>query len=151
MTRQTKLQLNRDDKWLLSRLDDLWDRYFSDIPQNNEQSSSANKVFIKFGRFAKYRLGSIRLDKKSKSSFITITSMFKNLSIPQEVVDHTISHELTHYAHGFSSVHPRLHRYPHAGGVVKKEMAERGMGYLYKAYKEWIKGYRKALRKNYGR
>lgn len=143
MTRQTKIKFNRDDQWLLSRLDFIWSKYFDDIPQKN-------RVYIKFGKFAKYRLGSIRLIKQTKASLITITSMFKDLSITQQVIDHTIGHELVHYAHGFSSVHPRLHRYPHAGGVVKKEMEERGMGYLYKAYKEWIKGYRKTLRKNYG-
>ena len=143
MTSQTKIIFDRDDKWLLFRLDDLWEKYFSDIPQTN-------KVFIKFGRFAKFRLGSIKLNKKTNASLITITAMFKNSSVPKEVIDHTIGHELVHYAHGFSSIHPRLHRYPHAGGVVKKEMAERGMEYLYDAYKKWIKQYRSSLRKHYG-
>lgn len=139
MTSQSETAINRDDIWLLSRLDHIWNKYFPDIPK-------INKVFIKFGRFAKYRLGSIRLDKKTKISFITITSMFKDPKIPPKVVDHTIGHELVHYAHGFSSVHPRLHKYPHAGGVVKKEMAERGMGYLYDAYKQWVKSYRQTAR-----
>ncbi len=143
MIRQTKIEPDRNDLWLLSRLDFIWSKYFDDIPQKN-------RVFIKFGRFAKYRLGSIKLKSKTKDSLITITSMFKNSSIPEEVIDHTIGHELVHYTHGFSSVHPRLHRYPHAGGVVKKEMSERGMGYLYEAYKEWIKSYRKSLRIRYG-
>ena len=143
MTSQTKKTLDRDDKWLLSRLDYIWDKYFSEIPQTN-------KVFIKFGRFAKYRLGSIKLDKRSKASFITITSMFKDNKIVQEVIDHTIGHELVHYAHGFSSTNPRLHKYPHAGGVVKKEMSDRGMEHLYNAYKEWIKDYRQILKKAYG-
>lgn len=134
---------NRDNLWLLSRLDFIWSKFFEDIPQKN-------RVYIKFGRFAKYRLGSIRLINKTKDSLITITSMFKNSSIPQEVVDHTIGHELVHYAHGFSSVHPKLHRYPHAGGVVKREMEKRGMGYLYEAYKQWIKDYRLSLRRKYG-
>lgn len=138
MTIQSKITLKRDNNWLLSRLDFIWGKYFSDTTQTN-------KVFIKFGRYAKYRLGSIRLNRKTKASFIVITSMFKDPKIPAEVVDHTIGHELTHYAHGFSSIQPRLHRYPHAGGVVKKEMMERGMGYLHKAYKEWVKGYRKEL------
>lgn len=128
----------RDNTWLLFRLDSLWGKYFPDVAQNN-------KVYIKFGRFAKYRLGSIRLNRSTKSSYITITSMFKDPNIPAEVVDHTIGHELVHYAHGFSSTQPRLHRYPHAGGVVKKEMDERGMGYLHDAYREWIKQYRKKL------
>ena len=138
MTSYLKNQLSRDNNWLLSRLDFIWTMYFSDIPQKN-------KVFIKFGRNAKYRLGSIRLNKRTKASFITITSMFKDSKIPSEVVDHTIGHELTHYAHGFSSVHPRLHRYPHAGGVVKREMETRGMGHLHTAYKNWIKQYRKQI------
>ncbi|MBI4039195.1 hypothetical protein HY384_04555 [Candidatus Daviesbacteria bacterium] len=135
--------LPRDNKWLLSRLDYLWSEYFSDVPQNN-------KVFISFGRFAKYRLGSIRLNKRTKSSIITITRMFKDQRIPSQVVDHTIAHELVHYAHGFSSQHPKLHKYPHAGGVVKREMSERGMGYLYDFYKKWIIEYRQLLRKQHG-
>jgi len=72
--------------------------------------------------------------------------MFRDLSIPQEVVDHTIGHELVHYAHGFSSTQPRLHKYPHAGGVVKREMTERGMEYLHKAYKAWVIKYKEQLR-----
>lgn len=128
----------RNNNWLLSRLDHLWNTHFSDVPQTN-------KVFIKFGRYAKYRLGSIKLNKRTKASLITITSMFRDLEIPAEVVDHTIGHELTHYAHGFSSTQPRLHKYPHAGGVVKREMTERGMGYLHTAYQMWVKGYRKKL------
>jgi len=71
--------------------------------------------------------------------------MFKDPKIPPEVVDHTIGHELVHYTHGFSSIHPRLHKYPHAGGVVRKEMTERGMDYLYRAYKDWMKQYRRTL------
>lgn len=138
MTSYSKIAMKRDNSWLLSRLDFIWTKHFADIPQTN-------KVFIKFGRFAKYRLGSIRLNKQTKASFITITSMFKDSRIPMEVVDHTIGHELTHYAHGFSSNHPRLHKYPHAGGVVKKEMEDRGMGHLHTAYKNWIKEYRKKL------
>ena len=129
----------RNDIWLLHRLDIIWSKYFNDVPQNN-------KVFIKFGRFAKLRLGSIKLDPKTKSSFITITGMFKNLKIPQAVVDCTIGHELTHYSHGFSSPHARMHKYPHEGGVVKREMEARGMGHLLKAYREWTKKYRESFR-----
>lgn len=138
MTIKTKITPKRDNIWLLSRLDFIWSEYFSDIPQTN-------KVFIKFGRFSKFRLGSIKLNRTTKSSHITITAMFKDLEIPAEVVDHTIGHELTHYAHGFSSTHPRLHKYPHAGGVVRLEMRNRGMEHLYDAYQLWIKKYRKKL------
>lgn len=139
LNRRDKRSLTlRDNNWLLSRLDFLWTKHFDDIPQTN-------KVFIRFGRYAKYRLGSIKLNRRTKDSLITITAMFKDLKIPQEVVDHTIGHELTHYAHGFSSTQPRLHKYPHAGGVVKREMTERGMGYLHTAYQAWVKEYRKKL------
>ncbi len=134
-------KVDRDDKWLLSRLDYLWSTYFSDVNQ-------LNPVFIKFGRFARLRFGSIQFDPRRKFSLITITGMFKNSNIPAEVIDHTIAHELVHYTHGFSSPHERAHRHPHAGGVIKKEMAERNILFLYEAYQKWIKGYRQEL-KNY--
>lgn len=129
---------SRDNNWLLSRLDFIWSNYFNDITQDNP-------LFIKFGRYSKYRLGSIKLDRKTNKSYITITGMFKDGKIPQEVVDHTLAHELTHYAHGFSSKRVRLHKYPHAGGVVQKEMKKRGMAYLINMYKDWIKDYKKQL------
>lgn len=129
---------SRDDKWLLSRLDYLWENFFVDVDQ-------ANPVFIKFGKFSRFRLGSIRLEKTTKKSFITITGMFKDLKIPVEVVDHTIAHELCHYAHGFSSPRPRLHKYPHHGGVIKKELGSRNLSHLAKAYQQWLKFYRKTL------
>ncbi len=128
----------RDNYWLLSRLNDLWSNYFSDVVRENP-------IIIKFGRYSKYRLGSIKLHRHSGYSFITITGMFKDLSIPPEVVDHTIAHELTHYAHGFSSQKTRLHKYPHAGGVVRREMSERGMQHLNDAYRQWVKIYREQL------
>ncbi len=130
--------LKRDDKWLLSRLDFLWTNYFEDVRQ-------VNRVYIKFGRNSKYRLGSIRFDRRTKESFIVITSLFKDPEVPQEVIDHTIAHELCHYTHGFSSPKPRMHRYPHSGGVIKRELSERRLGHLYKAYKQWLKQYRKSL------
>lgn len=132
----------RDNNWLLARLDDLWTSYFDDI-------ETLNPVFIRFGRFSKYRLGSIKLNRRTGASLITITGMFKSARIPQQVVDHTIAHELVHYAHGFSSNKKRLHKYPHAGGVVDKEMRSRGMGYLLEAYKKWVKEYREQFQRSY--
>ena len=128
----------RDNKWLLLRLVSIWSKYFCDVDE-------INPIQIKFGRYSKYRLGSIKLEKKSRSSTITITSMFRDKNIPSKVVDHTIAHELVHYAHGFSSKRTRLHKYPHAGGVVQKEMEERGVGYLNKAYRKWVVGYKQQL------
>lgn len=132
----SKVILNRDNKWLLSRLDQIWSGYFPDVKQRN-------RVFIKFGRHAKFRLGSIRLDKKTGNSLITLTALFKNNKVPQEVVDHTIAHELCHYTHGFSSPRPRLHKYPHHGGVIRKELISRRLGHLVNSYKNWVRQYRK--------
>lgn len=129
----------RNNIWLLSRLDFLWSKYFIDVSQ-------VNPVFIRFGRYSKYRLGSIRLDPVNKHSYITITSMFKDEKVPIEVIDHTIAHELCHYSHGFSSPIPRLHKYPHHGGIIKKEMEGRALHHLVKAYADWLKSYRKQLK-----
>jgi hypothetical protein len=128
----------RDDVWLLTRLNHLWDVYFDNVSQDNP-------VFIRFGRYSRFRLGSIRLERTTKKSYITITGMFKDPRIPTEVVDHTIAHELCHYTHGFSSTKPRLHKYPHHGGVIKKELESRGMHKLVKAYLIWLSEYRKTL------
>lgn len=131
-------KIPRDNRWLLSRLDNIWSKHFQDIEQ-------VNPLFIRFGRYSKFRLGSIRLDRKTDKSYITITGMFKDHKIPQEVVDHTLAHELVHYTHGFSSKRTRLHKYPHAGGIVNQEMRKRGMGYLLTAYRSWIKEYKQQL------
>lgn len=128
----------RDDKWLLSRLDNLWTNYFGDVTQENP-------IFIRFGRYSRFRLGSIRLDRLSKKTYITITGMFKDPNIPMAVVDQTIAHEMCHYTHGFSSPKTRLHKYPHSGGVIKKELEDRKLGHLYKAYRDWAEVYKKTL------
>lgn len=130
---------SRDNFWLLSRLDYLWTNYFQDVTQDNP-------IFIKFGRYSKFRLGSIKFDPRTKHSYITITSMFKDQAIPTEVVDHTIAHELCHYTHGFSSPKKKMHKYPHHGGVIKQELSERGLHHLSAAYSAWVKIYRKQLR-----
>lgn len=136
------LNSKRDDIWLLSRLDYLWSSYFTNVSQ-------INPVFIRFGRYSRLRLGSIKLDRLTKKSYITITGRFKDPNIPVAVVDHTIAHELCHYAHGFSSPRQRLHKYPHHGGVIKKELAARGLQQLSVAYGKWVKQYREQLRKIY--
>ncbi len=133
----------RDNIWLLSRLDHLWSTYFSDVTQDNP-------IFIQFGRYSKFRLGSIKYDPARNKSIITITSMFKDPSIPVEIVDHTIGHELCHYTHGFSSPKEKMHRYPHSGGVIQKELEERNLHHLVRAYKQWVKEYRNKLKKERG-
>ncbi len=133
------IQPERDNTWLLARLNYLWEAHFADVEQ-------INPVFIEFGRFSRLRLGSIKYDPRIKHSIITITAMFKDPKIPVDVVDHTIAHELTHYAQGFSSPHKQAQRHPHRGGVVDKEMAGRGLEHIIKGYKNWLKGYREELK-----
>lgn len=140
----------RDDSWLLSRLNEIWETYFPDVKQ-------LNPVTIGFGRKAKYRFGSVQLKKNvilsrvelgKGHSHITINGLFRNMTIPQTVVDYTIAHELVHYTHGFSSPLPRKIRHPHKGGVIRKELIARGLGHLHAAYRAWLKEYRFRLRLN---
>lgn len=128
----------RNDQWLLFRLDEIWRNHFSDVPQ-------VNPVTISFGRSALYRFGSIRLNFATGKSQILINGRFRDARFPQEVIDHTIAHEMVHYSLGFSSSNPRLHRYPHRGGVIDKELKKRGLSHLVQYYKKWVKEYVKSL------
>lgn len=107
-----------------------------------------NPVFIKFGRCARTRLGSIKkvypksMIAKLKgefSSVITINGHFRDAGIPEHNIDAVIAHELCHYAHGFSSPLPQMTTHPHRGGVVDKEMIARGFGQALKKQKKWFK------------
>lgn len=123
----------RDAAWLHQRLDSIWDTYFADVPQENI-------VRIEWGRKAKTRLGSIRLDRHDLgTTIITINRLYQDELVPEYVVDATIAHELTHYAHGFNSPREQQRRHPHAGGVMKREFAERGMEHLYTQQHVWLK------------
>ncbi|RJO60944.1 hypothetical protein C4544_04215 [candidate division WS5 bacterium] len=130
----------RDDKWLFQKLDEIWDRHFSDVPQNND-------VLIKFGRRAKQRLGSIKQEtknrkdllNKNRKTIITINGIFKDEEIPEYVVIATIAHEMCHYTHGFSSPLEQKFPNPHQGGIVTKEMKARGFDKELKLQKKWLK------------
>lgn len=71
--------------------------------------------------------------------------MFAKESVPVGVVRYTIAHELCHYAHGFSSTNKRLFRYPHHGGIVNRELKERGAEELVGEFKRWLRAYRKKI------
>jgi hypothetical protein len=125
----------RDEAWLQQVLDKIWDNYFADVPQEND-------VRIVFGRRAKRRLGSIMLaPDDSTITIITINSIFKDPAVPEFVVEATIVHELTHYAHGFNSPLAQAQQHPHAGGVMRREFAERGLLELFLQQKRWLKEY----------
>ena len=144
----------RSNGWLKEQLDFLLKNYFSDVP-------ITNPIEIKFGREARYRFGSIWLvkprglrilgsirklrDRIPQKSVVTITSLFARESIAVDVVRYTIAHELCHYAHGFSSQNRRMFKYPHHGGIVNKELKERGAENLTLAFKKWLKIYRKKI------
>ncbi len=132
----------RDNYWLTCRLNYLWAKYFADVRK-------VNQVQIAFSRPAKYRFGSIRLVKTSPwqkpVSRILINGLLAKKSIPTTVVDYVIAHELVHYSHGFSSILPKLHRYPHYGGVVNLELRKRGMIKTIKGYQKWLQAYKKQL------
>ncbi|MEK7184272.1 MAG: hypothetical protein AAB701_02000 [Patescibacteria group bacterium] len=131
----------RDNEWLQDQLAHLWYRHFSDIEQPND-------VVITFGRPAAARLGSIKWGRKpvkhhdgttQRRSIITITSYFKDLTIPEQVIQAVIAHELAHYAHGFSSPLYQKFNHPHKGGVVDKELKIRGLGETLAFQKKWMK------------
>lgn len=143
----------RDDKWLFEKLDEIWDKNFPDVAQDND-------VRIVWGRRARNRLGSIKQIphfknqisnklQKSKNqkpfsdchgiTVITINALFKDKTIPDYVVCSTIAHELTHYAHGFHSPLEQKYKTPHAGGIIDKEMDERGLEKDRKKAKKWLK------------
>ena len=99
----------RDNKYLENILYDLWDNNFCDVPRKN-------LVVIKFGKYSKRQLGSIKLanrytkikrkkkkrreelevqDEKSVT-VITVTRYFQNEIVPEYVIRATIAHELCH-------------------------------------------------------
>jgi hypothetical protein len=116
-------------------------------------------VLTKFGRYAKRQLGCIKFaDEKSKVksllkkykedissqdissvSIIVLTGYFKDLIVPEFVLISTISHEICHYAHGFNSPLPKKYKYPHRGGVVRKEMVNRGLLKIFIESEDWLK------------
>jgi len=128
----------RDDKWLFEKLDEVWDTFFPDVPQDND-------VRIVWGRRARQRLGSIKQGEKRPGmhpeTIITMNSLFKDEEIPEFVVTATIAHELAHYAHGFHSPLKRKYLKPHEGGIVHKELRDRGVEKLEKMQKKWLKEY----------
>ncbi len=123
----------RDDTWLYELLDSTWDQHFADVQQDND-------VRIVFGRKTKNRLGSIRVDSKDpRISIITLNGLFRDERVPEFIIKATLVHELCHYAHGFNSPIEQKYRHPHAGGVMRREFAERGLEQLWRDQRKWLK------------
>src|SRR4030042_4002370 len=141
------LSIMRDNRWLAERLKIIWEKYFPEVEQKND-------VIVKFGKKSRRTLGSIRLQHENPSllyvlsrralgvrpkTIIVLNGHFKKRSIPEYVIDATIAHELSHYAHGFASPHKQKYHYPHKHGVVRAEMRERGLLELLQKKKQWTK------------
>lgn len=128
----------RDNSYLENLLYDIWENHFCDVAR-------LNLVTIKYGKHSKRQLGSIRLIKDvdtfnryvkkyklskelfedTSVSLINITRYFTYDFVPEYVIKSTIAHELCHYTHGFSSPLEKKFKYPHQGGIVKKELKKK--------------------------
>ena len=120
----------RNDEFLRKRLDDIWMMLFNEIPK-------MNNVIIKFKGKSRNKFGYIR--KKGDDSFIGINELFKFDLVPEYIIDLTIAHELSHYAHGFNSPLEKKYKHPHKGGVVTKELEKRGFDKMIKKEKMFFK------------
>ena len=141
----------RNQEWLENRFEYIYRKYFADL-------EAPNQIEIKWGRRSRWQLGCIKKERlKSladhfKTNFVTIiviNGLFRDEIIPEFVIDAVIAHELSHYAHGFNSPLPQKHYHPHKGGVVKKELRDRGVLEFEKKQKKWIKeNWQKYLKRN---
>ena len=142
----------RDNKYLENILWDLWDNNFCDVPRKN-------LVVIKFGKFSKRQLGSIKLANgrtKIKSlirkkedelnvqddksiTVVTVTRFFQKDVVPEFVIRATIAHELCHYTHGFQSPLEKKFDKPHQWNIINKELAKRGLLEEEKKADKWLK------------
>ncbi len=119
----------RTDTWLRSRVERLWSLYFADSPQGLP-------IRVRFGSRALYRYGSIA--QRKGASLITINGLMRYEEVPEWVVDSVLAHELVHYVQGFGSGLPKTVRYPHRGGVIQRELAQRDLADLEVRGDEWL-------------
>lgn len=140
----------RDDNWLKEKLLEMHQSHFSDITEGNE-------IVVQFGRKNKTRLGSIALREKGKEkkrllvhrsreltheralSIITINGHLQNEEIPEELVVGILAHEFCHFVHGFNSIREKQYQLPHSGGIIDRELKERGLEDILKFQKRWLR------------
>ncbi|MBS3145394.1 hypothetical protein J4414_01165 [Candidatus Woesearchaeota archaeon] len=121
----------RDYPWLKEKLDEIWIKYFPDIPREN-------KVLITFKGRWKNKFGHIQ-QLPSKNTWIAVNKLFQDERVPEYIVNLTIAHELAHYSHGFQSPLEQKYSHPHKGGVVNKELKKRGFSEELEKEKIWLK------------
>ncbi len=137
----TTYNLDRDNTYLESRLEHIWANHFPDVKR-------INRVQIKFGRRCFKRLGTIRranVTAKGFDTLILLNGHFRSSLIPSYIIDATIAHELAHYAHGIASPLPRLHKYPHRGGIIDQELTMRGIQPIVETEAKWLTANWRAL------
>lgn len=120
----------RDDEWLINRLYFIWNNYFSDIERKNQ-------IIIKFKGRWKNKFGHIK--KRDEKTEIALNGLFRHEEIPEYLIDVTLAHEIVHYIHGFNSPFPKQYRYPHYGGVVRRELKKRGFALHLRWEREFVK------------
>jgi len=114
-------------------MENIWGLLFPDV-------EIKNNIIVRFKGKWKNKFGHIK-KIKDKNTEIAINGLFRDEVIPEEIIDITIAHEMVHYAHGFNSPHPQLFKYPHQGGVVKKELLKRGFGNSLKKERGFLKNW----------
>lgn len=124
----------RDDEWLNNRLNQIWTLLFSEVEKKNN-------VIVRFKGKWRNKFGHIKRIKNIDTE-ICVNGLFKNEVVPECIIDITLAHELIHYMHGFNSPHERKYKYPHQGGIVKKELLKRGFGHSLRLEKKFIKEWR---------
>ncbi|MBS3146105.1 hypothetical protein J4471_00220 [Candidatus Woesearchaeota archaeon] len=121
----------RNNLWLGRRLEQIWELLFQDTQRKNN-------VIIKFKGKWKNKFGHIKT-LKNKDTEIAVNSLFQSSLVPEYIIDLTIAHELIHYSHGFHSPLPKLYSHPHKGGIVTKELKQRGFANQLSLEKNFIK------------
>ena len=121
----------RDGEWLRGEMDEIWRRYFADTPR-------VNRVEIGFRRPWKRRLGVISLAEDEGTTRIGINALLGHAEVPYCLTLITVAHELVHYCHGFGSPLPRRYEHPHRGGIVTRELEQRGLEAELEQYGLWI-------------
>ena len=121
----------RDNKWLEQRLDQIWILLFPEVER-------LNQVNVQFKGRWRNKFGHIKKLKDGNTE-IVINAVFKDLRVPDYIIEITLAHELVHFMHGFNSPHLKRYKHPHKGRIVEKEMIRKGFGHLIAKEKEFLK------------
>ncbi len=121
----------RDEEWLALRMNQIWEMLFPEVDR-------LNNVVVRFKGKWKNKFGHIKR-LKNRDTEIAINALFKDIRVPEYIIDLTIAHELVHYYHGFNSPHDRKYRHPHKGGIVDRELRKRGFSHMMLKEKHFVR------------